>query len=109
MDIDGLVRQVRELGIAARSAREGWEDAWASEGDESWPNPPDDDRVVLVFLNGHVAISDMEGRCDGGWGHHFGFYDHGRSRWRVSGMWNDFVTHWRDLPPQPEREHNAAD
>lgn len=67
--------------------------------------PPDDDRKVLVMLNGHVGITDDAGRQGGPWGIHFGWFDHDRGLWYVNGSRNDarWVTHWHEMPPEPSR------
>lgn len=62
---------------------------------------PDDQREVMVFLNGDCDLCDWDGRKGGGWGIRLGFYDHGKRYWRVHGCREDFVTHWRDLPDGP--------
>ncbi|HDR8927272.1 TPA: hypothetical protein QDA78_003699 [Burkholderia vietnamiensis] len=62
---------------------------------------PDDEREVMVFLNGDCALCDWDGRKGGGWGIRLGFYDHNKRYWRVHGCREDFVTHWRDLPDGP--------
>ena len=65
---------------------------------------PGDDREVLVFLNGHCGINDMETRAGGGWGIRMGWFDHEKGYWRVGSYENrGFVTHWKDLPPPPPR------
>ncbi|WP_186191073.1 hypothetical protein [Burkholderia gladioli] len=72
----------------------------------AWENAesdiPNDEREVIVFLNGHCALTDMECRKGGGWGIRLGFYDHEKRYWRVHGKREHFVTHWRDLPDPPD-------
>ena len=65
--------------------------------------PPQDDRDVLVFLNGHVEIGDTDGRQGGGWGIRLGWFDHDKRCWRAHGLRESFVTHWMDLPEPPKR------
>lgn len=67
---------------------------------------PDDERQVLVFLNGHVDVTDDEGRRGGGWGIRLGWFDLEKGRWRVQSSYDDHVTHWMDLPDCPVRELN---
>lgn len=96
-----------ELVNLARQAKGGWEPAMVEDVDgEYYPSPPNDQREVLVFLNGHCDISDHgpEGRKGGGWGRRFGWFDHDRGCWRVGGKPNGHVTHWQELPPAPERK-----
>ncbi|KVQ35713.1 hypothetical protein WK03_35180 [Burkholderia cepacia] len=62
---------------------------------------PDDEREVIVFLNGHCTLNDWDGRKGGGWGIRLGFYDHERRYWRVHGCRENFVTHWQDEPAAP--------
>ena len=78
---------VAELATLARRAAPEWIPAWTrpTEDDEPEANPPEDERNVLVFLNGHVDILDEAGREGGGHGIRMGFYEHERSRWRVGG------------------------
>ena len=71
--------------------------------------PPDDDRQVMVFLNGHVRLRDVNARRGGGWGIRLGFFDYDKRRWRAGGRLDDFVTHWRDLPDPPAREIERED
>ena len=106
LNVDGLVDGVRELAKMARAAQKSWNLAYTvyDEGEPAEPTPPDDEREVLVFLNGDVVSSDMEGREGGGWGHRLGRYDHDKGIWRVHGTYNRFVTHWTDLPPAPAIE-----
>jgi len=94
---------VAELAVMARRAVAEWIPSWTrpTEDDEPEPNPPKDDRNVLVFLNGHVDIGDQAGRDGGGWGIRMGFYEHDRSRWRVGGQIERHVTHWMELPAAP--------
>lgn len=62
---------------------------------------PDDVREVMVFLNGHCKLTDIEARKGGGWGHRLGFYDDDKGFFRVQGCAEHFVTHWQDLPATP--------
>ena len=103
LQIDHLVSQIRELAQLARSSQETWNLAYTvwDEGEEAESTPPDDERAVLVFLNGHVTIHDGEGRRGGGWGTRLGYYDHDKNNWRVGGRVESFVTHWTDLPAKP--------
>ena len=73
------------------------------------PTPPDDNRDVLVFLNGYVDIGDSEGREGGGWGIRMGWSDHDKHYWCVDGHPESFVTHMMDLPGPPQRpEHEES-
>ena len=103
VDVDGLVDGVRHLAEMARAAEEGWRPAVTLDIDGETPmdKVPDDDRQVIVFLNGHVAITDHDGRKGGGWGIRLGYFDHEKGYWRVFGQREMFVTHWRELPPSP--------
>ena len=92
-----LLRVARQAAPAWRRAREG------EPPDEPWATPPDDDRRVLVFRNGHVDIGDVKGRKGGAWGLELGWYDHDRGYWRVHGRPDDDVTHWMELPADPPR------
>jgi hypothetical protein len=56
---------------------------------------------VLVFLNGHVASRDTEGRKGGGHGIRMGWFDHDKGFWRVGGQREHHVTHWMELPANP--------
>jgi len=76
-----------------------WNRAYEPEG--GYHTPPDDDRQVLVFLNGFVPLGDTKGRCGGGWGIQMGWFDHDKRFWRVHGQRESFVTHWVDLPQPP--------
>lgn len=95
---------VAELAIMARRAAPEWIPAVVlpSAEDESEPNPPDDSRAVLVFINGDVTIDDSAGRAGGGWGVRLGFYDHDKRRWRAGGQgYDNHVTHWMEMPAAP--------
>lgn len=74
-----------------------WRPAYDEEGD---PSPPDNDRPVLVFLNGHVDLGDSVGRRGGGWGVRRCFYRYDKHRWAHD---DDHVTHWCEEPAPPER------
>ena len=65
---------------------------------------PEDERNVLVFMNGHVDILDQEGRQGGPHGIRHGWFDQDKRAWRVNGKLSDsrWVTHWHELPPNPE-------
>jgi hypothetical protein len=104
MDTDRLVYEIREMARLADSAGGVWKpttivhDAESGDVEDCYP---DNDRQVLVFLNGHVDIGDMEGRKGGGWGIRLGHFDHDRWRWRAGD--SSSVTHWMELPPPPKK------
>jgi hypothetical protein len=85
--------QSRALIGTPAAPKEGWTDA-----DVEVPN---DEREVIVFLNGHCGLLDNEARKGGGWGIRLGFYDHEKRFWRVHGTRESFVTHWQDAPAAP--------
>lgn len=91
------------LSLLARQAAREWIPAMVKDDPEEdyRPNSPTDDRKVLVFLNGHVALTDHVGRCGGAHGIDFGWYDHDDGFWRVGGRPNNHVTHWQDVPAAP--------
>lgn len=108
IDIDGIVRGIRELANLARAAEEGWRDATTldTDGETRYETPPDDERQVLIFQNGHASMYDAAGRNGGGWGIAMGYHDKQKG-WMVHGWRCDFVTHWRELPPAPKREEES--
>lgn len=90
------------LLLIARQNAPAWCHAFdADEGGNHWDTPPNDDRNVLVFRNGHVSINDHEGRKGGGWGIGIGFYDNTIGGWRVGGRVVSDITHWMELPAAP--------
>lgn len=105
VEVDAIVRGVRELAVRARAAEEGWRPAVELDADGETPvyAGPEDERAVLVFENGHVALTDFEGRRGGGWGASIGYFDRGVWAWRVRGRPSEHVTHWREMPPPPGR------
>ena len=91
-----------QLLLVARQAAPNWRAAHEGEPpEEPWATPPDDERKVLVFINGHVGLHDMEGRKGGAWGIAIGWYEHERGFWRVHGRAEYHVTHWMELPAAP--------
>ena len=72
-----------------------------SPEDEDRDNVPPDERQVLVFINGHVASGDTEGRRGGGRGIRMGRFDHDGGFWHVGGRFESQVTHWMELPADP--------
>lgn len=107
-DLPSLVSAYREaadrLADAMRSIPTGWKRAYSDEQDEDTEQgaDPDNEREVLVFLNGHVGIMDQAGRRGGGWGLRLGWFDHDKNCWRVHGAYERHVTHWMEIPPPPE-------
>lgn len=97
------------LLTVARQAAPAWRPAYEGEPpDELQATPPDNDRRVLVFRNGHVELHDIAGRNGGAWGLDLGWYDHDRGFWRVHGRPDHHVTHWMELPPDPPRAAAAG-
>lgn len=65
-----------------------------------------DSEEVLVFINGHCAITDMACRAGGAWGMRTGYYDASRGCFYLGGRPADQrVTHWmpKPLPPKPDK------
>jgi hypothetical protein len=76
-------------------------DGWCEFVDEDGnPNPPTDERQVIVFLCGDRELTDNR-PDDAGHGVRLGYFDHDCRSWRVSGQRERYVTHWRDLPHDP--------
>lgn len=79
------------------------DDGWQRVCDEhDNPNVPDDERRVLVFLNGHVTFDEyLAKNLGGGHGVNLGRYDHEKRGWRVGTGLYQPVSHWMDLPQAP--------
>jgi hypothetical protein len=94
---------VDALATLARQAAREWIPSAVQDDPEEdvRANPPPDERQVLVFLNGHVDLGDMDGRAGGGHGIRLGYFDHDRGFWRVHGQRDQHVTHWMELPAAP--------
>ncbi|MFT4064334.1 DUF551 domain-containing protein [Paraburkholderia sp.] len=92
--------QARSLVGTPAAPKEDWTDV-----DIELPN---DERQVLVFLNGHCGLLDTEARKGGGWGIRPGFYDHDKRYFRVYGSREQFVTHWQDMPAPPASAKGAV-
>jgi hypothetical protein len=63
-----------------------------------------DSEDVMLFINGHCEITDMECRQGGAWGLRLGYFDAEKQAFRVHGRPESFVTHWQALPLAPTKE-----
>lgn len=83
-------------------------EAWISV-DERLPGEQGcDSEDVMLFINGHCEITDMECRQGGAWGLRLGYFDAEKQAFRVHGRPESFVTHWQPLPPPPVEQATAA-
>ena len=101
--VAAALQSVALLAEMARQAAPEWIPAETQEDPEcDWVyNGPRDEREVLVFLNGHSALTDYESRKGGGYGIRLGYFDFEKGYWRVHGQREQFVTHWMERPAPP--------
>lgn len=77
--------------------------------DERLPGEQGQDSAeVMLFVNGHCALTDFECRAGGAWGIRLGFYDAERGYFRVHGRPEAQVTHWMPLPDAPTTPASKA-
>lgn len=82
---------------AAKEQQAGWVSV-----DERLPGEQgQDSEEVMVFINGHCALTDFECRQGGAWGIRLGYFDAERQLFRVHGRPDSSVTHWMKLPEAP--------
>lgn len=87
---EAILRNVQDGG-------DQWEQVVDEDGNE---NLPDSEREVMVFLCGDRKLLDPR-PSDAAWGLKLGYYDLDKRYWRVYGKIERYVTHWRELPPEP--------
>lgn len=96
--IKGVMQDAeKSLLQALQHGSSSWVDAIDDDGNN---DTPDNERQVLVFLCGDRSIV-AERPSNAGYGLRFGFFDHEKQCWMVSGKRDAFVTHWMECPAAP--------
>lgn len=76
---------------------DGWNSVLDEDGNENFPN---NERQILVFLWGGKGQGKRPD--DAAYGFALGWFDQDKKMFRANGQWERYVTHWRDLPQEPD-------
>lgn len=96
--VKGLLQELEQRLFAGVQYTSDWTPAIDVDGN---PDVPDTERQVIVFLCGDRKATDPRPSPSAGYGIRFGWFDTEKQSWRVDGKLERFVTHWREVPPNP--------
>jgi len=108
-ELESQLAQRFDAADMATAAASGFRDGAAKEQQAGWVSVDErlpgeqgqDSEEVMLFINGHCALTDFECRQGGAWGIRLGYFDADRQVFRVHGRPEPHVTHWRQEPPAP--------
>lgn len=108
-ELESQLAQRFDAADMATAAAQGFRDGAAKEQQAGWVSVDErlpgeqgqDSEEVMLFINGHCKLTDMECRQGGAWGLRLGYFDADRQAFRVHGRPEPHVTHWRQEPPAP--------